>query len=55
LTTGVPRICSHQQVDYHHKRENHTYKTYNKQQKGKLEPKADVDTFELYYMHFALF
>jgi len=24
LTTTVPRICSHQQVDDHRKRENHT-------------------------------
>jgi len=24
LPTGVPRICSHQQVDDHHKREYHT-------------------------------
>jgi len=24
LTTGVPRICSHQQVDDHRKRETHT-------------------------------
>jgi len=34
LTTGVPRICSHQQVDDHRKRENHTYKSYNKQTEG---------------------
>jgi len=24
LTTGAPRICSHQQVDDHRKRETHT-------------------------------
>jgi len=41
MTTGVPHIYSHQQVDDHHKGENHTYKTHNKQQKGKLEPKND--------------
>jgi len=26
LSTGVPRICSHQQVDDHRKREYHTAK-----------------------------
>jgi len=29
MTTGVPCICSHQQVDDHRKREKHTYKTHN--------------------------
>ena len=49
MTTDVPRICSHQQVDDHRKRENHTYKTHNKQQKGKLEPKVILSWSQAYF------
>jgi len=38
LTTSTSRICSHQQIDDHHKSKRTTYRAI-KQAKGKLEPK----------------
>jgi len=49
LTTSVPCIYSYQQVDDHPKRENHRYKTYNKQQKGKLELKVILSCNQVYF------
>ena len=45
---GVPRICSHQQVDDHHKERKPHDRTYNKQ-KGKLEWKIVYHTVTGYF------
>jgi len=47
LTPGIPRICSHQQVDDQRKRENHTAEHTTKH-KGKLEPRICLSCNQIY-------
>jgi len=49
MITGSSHLCSHQQVDDHCKRKDHTTKHTIKQQKGKLEPKLVLSCNQIYF------
>ena len=49
MITRSSHLYSHQQVDDHYKKKKPHHRTYNKQQKGKIEPKLVLSYNQIYF------